>query len=1173
MKLYKLILAFQIIVTSMFFASCKDDVDFDSHVIGNGEARVQATIEFKTLSKKLGSRSDGEAIKDINDVTVIIYEISKNDTTFYRMEKFSFSANDTTSQKPSDYPTGEATTEKPTASVNIKFSKPIPYGKYYMYAAANVNIPEETAKQGIEALKNIECKWELDNVSANSQMFGYFTNSVTNNNTAFEEPDPIVIINSPEVTLHSWVKRLASKVTVAFDGSGLHNRVFVYIHNVSIRQIPLSCKLGNPNTPDENGITPAYFDKSEPNTTQKLFYNSKGYTDESSDYDTSKYGSWLEIAKGSGTVGSDHNNSSPALFFYENMQGNYEDDKDKEKFNKAQDPNAVGENVGPDDPDYCDNVPCGTFIEVEGYYVSNIAPVSKGPIRYRFMLGQDIAYDYNAIRNHHYKVTLGFIGYANQPDWHIEYKITDPSINPPEVYVPYIYNTSVDFPITFKGNLVSVTADIIENNWAPYLDNPDGSEVANATYGTTDFKLRTLEFAWNRDVYLNDNPTSRADILDKNTTNEDMALYAATNASDPERYYLYGLHRTNYYHLDENDEEDPSKPYYVTPIWAGFLRLCQPEEFENEGTPIATVLLPNPMGNQTERYGDKDMINKFRKYYYGIGENGESGNVQTNSTDLSHREFDVTDLPDNQEVTRGSGRNAYTLSKSTDPKTHETLTSLTMKLWTQPKSMCANSGFSGNNPYEDFNRKAVIRFTAVFETSEGPITLKKDAVLYQSKRLTNPKGVWRSHNNPEDFSVTMMERDIDNLDSRGEFRAVESRGEWSASIVAGNNPKFISLVPEGQATGGGISVSGPTKSNITFKIKFDGEIEWEESRCAIIEIKYHGNNCTHDIFVRQGYHEPIRFEDGKGPYWSSYNLFKANGTYNAQTGNIPAILTHNPLALGAFFKRGNYGRAISVSNIENSGGGPGTSGMGPLESPDDEPFAITSWAQKDSVPPAGYNFKWTNISGSTTKDWHWSNNFKVKLSYDNKTIRTYRVPTVEEYSKLLDYDFGVGVLYGNGAKKPAETTKEAFGYLAPDNEDGTRDSEYGMRGFICYNSENARQIFFPIGTSGIGRRTIQLIQNNNYRGTLRYGALPTNLTGLKNSLRPIPFNLSNAPGSIYWTYTNTDGHTDDGYQIGWDMNYSDLNMSASGTNIISRTGSGGGGDALPIRLVCDDPSK
>lgn len=102
MKLYKLILAFQIIVTSMFFASCKDDVDFDSHVIGNGEARVQATIEFKTLSKKLGSRSDGEAIKDINDVTVIIYEISKNDTTFYRMEKFSFSANDTTSQKPSD---------------------------------------------------------------------------------------------------------------------------------------------------------------------------------------------------------------------------------------------------------------------------------------------------------------------------------------------------------------------------------------------------------------------------------------------------------------------------------------------------------------------------------------------------------------------------------------------------------------------------------------------------------------------------------------------------------------------------------------------------------------------------------------------------------------------------------------------------------------------------------------------------------------------------------------------------------------------------------------------------------------------------------------------------------------------------------------------------------------
>ncbi|MBD5335296.1 MAG: hypothetical protein HDR96_07900, partial [Bacteroides sp.] len=290
------------------------------------------------------------------------------------MEKFSFTTNGSTSDTPSDYPEDEPTTETSTASVEIKFSEPIPYGKYYMYAAANVDIPEETAKQGIEALKNIECEWNLNDVSANSQMFGYFTNNVSDNNTAFEETDPIVIINSPEVSLHSWVKRLASKVTVAFDGSRLHERVYVYIHNVSIRQIPLSCKLGNPNTPDnEEEITSAYFDESEPNVNQVLYYDSDGHTDKGSNYDTSKYGDWLEIASGTDISGSDHSNSSPALFFYENMQGNYADAEDKEKYNKVQDPNAVGENVGPGDADYRDNVPYGTFIEVEGYYICNIA--------------------------------------------------------------------------------------------------------------------------------------------------------------------------------------------------------------------------------------------------------------------------------------------------------------------------------------------------------------------------------------------------------------------------------------------------------------------------------------------------------------------------------------------------------------------------------------------------------------------------------------------------------------------------------------------------------------------------------------------------------------------------------------------------------------------------------
>ncbi len=63
-------------------------------------------------------------------------------------------------------------------------------------------------------------------------------------------PDDLVTINSPGVQLHSWLRRAASKVTVAFDGSGLYANVQIYIENVILKDIPKTCSLGNPNTRD-----------------------------------------------------------------------------------------------------------------------------------------------------------------------------------------------------------------------------------------------------------------------------------------------------------------------------------------------------------------------------------------------------------------------------------------------------------------------------------------------------------------------------------------------------------------------------------------------------------------------------------------------------------------------------------------------------------------------------------------------------------------------------------------------------------------------------------------------------------------------------------------------------------------------------------------------------------
>lgn len=50
------------------------------------------------------------------------------------------------------------------------------------------------------------------------------------------------------MALHAWIRRAASKVTVAYDGSLLEEGVFVYIKSVKIKDIPSTCLLGSKNT-------------------------------------------------------------------------------------------------------------------------------------------------------------------------------------------------------------------------------------------------------------------------------------------------------------------------------------------------------------------------------------------------------------------------------------------------------------------------------------------------------------------------------------------------------------------------------------------------------------------------------------------------------------------------------------------------------------------------------------------------------------------------------------------------------------------------------------------------------------------------------------------------------------------------------------------------------------
>lgn len=446
-------------------AACQDDEirPFDDE-LPEGETVVSATVEFNPLTSALDTRSvAGDAIKNINTLVVLAYD-TKGDL------KFKFTQKDFINYSVSNVERDGhniAEKETPRASFQLK----IPYGYYRLYAVANMGDLDEysDAIATPEGLKAISLKWNEKNPAANNQMFGYFTlDDVVQKDT---EP---LRIGQKGIILRARIRRLASKVTLAFDGSLLHEGVFVYIKSARIKDIPDACFLGDTNTVKEekhlieNGDVIIYgngpFDESYParvTAGMKYYPRNENYE---------------KVF---------HTETEQSLFFYENMQGTGKD--------KKQDPAKMGKKEKGQDG-YKDNKPCGTYIEVEGYYHSiNPDKVGAGKIIYRFMLGKNTATDFNAERNHHYKLTMKFKNFANDVDWHIDYEEEEPGILVPEIYyISYLYNHSMMMPVkvnTGGYKLVKLEAKIDTNSWAPYnagdldyykaLDPYNGGKLCN----------------------------------------------------------------------------------------------------------------------------------------------------------------------------------------------------------------------------------------------------------------------------------------------------------------------------------------------------------------------------------------------------------------------------------------------------------------------------------------------------------------------------------------------------------------------------------------------------------------------------------------------------------------------------------------------------------------------
>lgn len=1004
--------------------SCYDEF-MKQEIIGEGKAKISATIDFKPMSAALTrTKAAGDALKDIHSLHVLLYDYDTKkliEQYKWKIDEYSVSEKD----RNNDDAENGSSAETKTKQATFNLPEEIDFGKYYMYAVANIDSLFEKYSGDIltvDGLKNISLVWDSENIAANGQMIGFFTN------TSSPSYDESITLNVSNPKLHAWLRRAASKVTVAFDGSNLKEGVFIYIQSVQIKDIPSQCYLGKDNNVGREGYTLDMPGSGQDMSDGETITYHEG--DMAEDFEYGEGCADHRITVGSPYLGS-HEETAPALYFYENMQGSGDHMPDKRQ--DADDNGSLDHPGLPDDATYRlkDDVPYGTYIEVHAHYISNNSErLGNGHIIYRFMLGQDVKKDYNAKRNCHYKLTLKFKNFANEADWHIEYEEPEPGVMTPEpYYISYLYNHSMMYPIkvnTGGRKIEYIKAEILENNWAPY----------NAS----------------SDIYFTGAPNG------------------------------------------------------VAAPWNGFLSLHKTTE---------TVLYENIIGSNEQ-------------YYNKVPKRGER----------EYKDFVLPEGITSQEFTTENSEpdDKYRVEKHpTEANTYN----IYIPMYTRAKQMISTTGYTGNNPYVAYQRKARVKITTKLEGLDK--IFENEVPIYQVRRVVNPKGIYRSLKNNKSFHVVLkrLPRENDQM-----FKTFQSEGQWKAYVVKETNGKGITLSVTDPMTTElkddpeyGKAIYGKTGSVIDFNVNFEQSSDnLSENRYAIIRVEYHNYTCQHLIFVRQG-DNPDDLVAG-GVKWYAMNM------------KTTSKLASNPLDEGSLFKFGNWSHPIDALSNKNPR----------------EPWINVTPGDFKIYPEDGFTnaatgdkMVWTDIIQSNTTD-----------GFGNPQMANARVATGADFWELRQYSYieqGYGVLYGDDATETADDIVEAYGYDYKHNKSGR-----GMRGCFAYNSKTGKNLFFPIGASGYGHRkqsyTATWGDPETLNGVLRYAAGRTQLYPSPVE-RPLFYDLYKRPGGIYWLnaeipqdyFTPTDG-----VSLGWDINYFsfDFNFISKGNLIKS-----GGSDACFVRCVVD----
>lgn len=1041
-------------VIMLAVSSCRDDLFDDVSSYGSGKSEVSAEIDFSEIVHPVSrSRAAGDAMGDINSLVVFLYRLEpgagedgSDIYTLYRRE-----AVDLTKVEGDPYST-----------VRFKLSG-VEYGNYRIYGVANMpdladdtKFPDEELRTPY-ALRSVSLVWDRTSVADNNQMFGYFTTAEDQHSAGFEG-DPIEI-KSLKINLHAWLRRAASKVTVAVDGSELNPGVKVWIKSIQVRDIPRVCFLGRDNVPaTANLIQGDKIIVAEDDT------SADGDDADNIVTDALSYPRNIEDA---------HEPDAPSLFFYENMQGDgqlktqvWPDQGTDPTEPKFPDGNTLG------NPGYKDGKIAGTYVEVVGYYENNIG---SGPIVYRFMLGKNVTDNYDAERNTHYQLTLRLKGEANNNDWHIVYDHEPDLVAVTPGYVSYLYNQSTTY--SFKvvgGELIELTAEI-----------PADSKANKWSWAPKDGEV----------------------------TPEDQAAEASVGGS------VYWDGAVN----------DPGP-------WNGFLALRRPRGI------IYGTLEEGYTASNPATYS----LNK--KVFYGLPANSKDASTgsfdpQDNSVyNLGFRKYDITP------GTHAEEGGEYTISNSSPLEWD-----ISLPLYTRQLVMTAQTSYTGVNPYIAYNRQAEVVFRAKVRRRNGDVEeVSKTIEVVQSRRVVNPKAVWREATSVKPFHVQLK---ILPSQTSHKFENLPSDGPWRAEVVTGKD--WVQLLPtpgysrEIPGENGSVAITGegdpydPENPGRFIDFSFKPAGPSSTPRGGIIHVYYNNYACVHTIFVRQGY-DPIELY-GTGVMWHSFNLLSGGDD------DTPALEVDAPEEEGSYFRLHNRKYPINSASCT---------------APD--PFKI--------VNRDGERFDITGPDGTVSDQMLWPDitldpmpeswgAFKVNV---NGRIEECRLPTREDLHKILDNTntiYGYGVMYADCATETAEDVDLVYG-------NGHHHGGHGMRGVALCDATTGDQLFFPLAACGYGRFkqnsrtglsgflppwTLGVVQYANrdqwFDSTEGYGI----------QYKPLFYDLFQANGTLYWL----DG------EYGLDINYSTLDF-ATNTHInlgvvvpADRDPDKTGSDAIHIRLVHD----